>query len=89
MSRYMTNKYNGDRFIPNREGQDLQATYSLLHEEGCPSTPSRAKRRAPHGELHFQKSESYYESSPACLSHLLNVLYSGGSESNVFSSAQK
>ncbi|KAJ6157445.1 hypothetical protein N7470_005037 [Penicillium chermesinum] len=47
----------GDRFIPNREGQDLQATYSLLHEDGCPSTPSRSKRRAPHSELHFQKTE--------------------------------
>ncbi|GAD99502.1 hypothetical protein ATEG_01641 [Paecilomyces variotii No. 5] len=47
----------GDRFIPNRDGQDLQATYSLLHEDGCPSTPSKTKRRAPHGELHFQKTE--------------------------------
>jgi hypothetical protein len=44
------------RFIPNREGQDLQATYSLLGEDGCPSTPSRSRKRAPHGELHFQKS---------------------------------
>ncbi|KAH8694133.1 putative cell cycle regulatory protein [Talaromyces proteolyticus] len=47
----------GDRFIPNREGQDLQATYSLLGEDGCPSTPSRSKKRAPHGELHFQRTE--------------------------------
>ncbi|OQD76849.1 hypothetical protein PENDEC_c003G05674 [Penicillium decumbens] len=47
----------GDRFIPNRDGQDLQATYSLLHEDGCPSTPSKSKRRAPHSELHFQKTE--------------------------------
>lgn len=47
----------GDRFIPNREGQDLQATYSLLGEDGCPSTPSRTKKRAPHGELHFQRTE--------------------------------
>ncbi|KAL4901324.1 hypothetical protein BDW74DRAFT_85350 [Aspergillus multicolor] len=47
----------GDRFIPNREGQDLQATYSLLHEEGCPSTPSKTKKRTPHSELHFQKTE--------------------------------
>lgn len=45
-----------DRFIPNREGQDLQATYSLLGEDGCPSTPSRTKKRTPHGELHFQRS---------------------------------
>ncbi|KAI1959313.1 substrate-specific activator of APC-dependent proteolysis [Ophidiomyces ophidiicola] len=47
----------GDRFIPNREGQDLQASYSLLHEDGCPSTPSKTKRRPPHGEIHFQKTE--------------------------------
>ncbi|GAM41036.1 CDK inhibitor [Talaromyces pinophilus] len=47
----------GDRFIPNREGQDLQATYSLLGEDGCPSTPSRTKKRTPHGELHFQRTE--------------------------------
>ncbi|KAJ5712740.1 hypothetical protein N7493_009208 [Penicillium malachiteum] len=47
----------GDRFIPNREGQDLQATYNLLHEDGCPATPSKVKRRAPNPELHFQKTE--------------------------------
>ncbi|KAI9737142.1 MAG: substrate-specific activator of APC-dependent proteolysis [Cirrosporium novae-zelandiae] len=48
----------GDRFIPNREGQDLQAGYSLLHDDGSPATPSRArKQRPPHGELHFQKTE--------------------------------
>lgn len=55
------------RFIPNREGQDLQATYSLLHEDGCPSTPSKTKRRAPHGELHFQKSE-FFLVIPNCMS---------------------
>ncbi|WEW59983.1 substrate-specific activator of APC-dependent proteolysis [Emydomyces testavorans] len=47
----------GDRFIPNREGQDLQASYSLLHEDGCPSTPSKTRRRPPHGEIHFQRTE--------------------------------
>jgi len=45
------------RFIPNRDGQDFQATYSLLHEDGCPSTPSKTKKRTPHSELHFQKSK--------------------------------
>ncbi|KAL6715689.1 substrate-specific activator of APC-dependent proteolysis [Lecanora helva] len=45
----------GDRFIPNREGQDLQASFSLLHDDASPATPSRAKKRTPHGELHFQK----------------------------------
>lgn len=44
------------RFIPNREGVDLTASYSLLHSEGSPSTPSKAKKRIPHGELHFQRS---------------------------------
>lgn len=45
------------RFIPNRDGQDLQATYNLLHEDGCPATPSRSKKRGPQSELHFQKSQ--------------------------------
>ncbi|KAI0157369.1 WD40-repeat-containing domain protein [Xylariaceae sp. FL1272] len=49
-------RVNGDRFIPSRSGQDLQASFSLLHEEGSPATPSR-KKRTPHGELHFQKTE--------------------------------
>lgn len=44
------------RFIPNREGVDLQASYSLLHADGSPSTPAKPKKRTPHGELHFQKS---------------------------------
>lgn len=46
-----------DRFIPNREGQDLQASFSLLHDEGSPATPSKQKKRTPHGELHFQRSK--------------------------------
>lgn len=45
------------RFIPNREGQDLQASFSLLHDEGSPATPSKQKKRTPHGELHFQRSK--------------------------------
>jgi len=45
------------RFIPNREGQDLQASYSLLHDDGSPATPSRSKKKTPHGELHFQRTE--------------------------------
>jgi cell division cycle 20-like protein 1 (cofactor of APC complex) len=47
------------RFIPNREGQDLQASFSLLHDDASPTTPSRVKKRTPHGELHFQKSKSH------------------------------
>ncbi|KAK8031665.1 WD repeat domain-containing protein [Apiospora arundinis] len=50
-------RINGDRFIPSRSGQDLQASFSLLHEEGSPATPSRQKKRTPHGELHFQRTE--------------------------------
>ncbi|KAK3114837.1 substrate-specific activator of APC-dependent proteolysis [Teratosphaeriaceae sp. CCFEE 6253] len=46
-----------DRFIPNRAGQDLQASYSLLHDDGSPATPSRSHKRAP-SELHFQKKEA-------------------------------
>jgi cell division cycle 20-like protein 1 (cofactor of APC complex) len=51
-------RINGDRFIPTRSGQDLQASFSLLHEDGSPATPSRQKKRTPHGELHFQRSKS-------------------------------
>ncbi|KAL2888169.1 Fizzy-related protein -like protein [Ceratocystis lukuohia] len=50
-------RINGDRFIPTRSGQDLQASFSLLHEEGSPATPPRPKKRTPHGELDFQKTE--------------------------------
>ncbi|KAK3325750.1 WD repeat domain-containing protein [Apodospora peruviana] len=50
-------RINGDRFIPTRSGQDLQASFSLLHEDGSPATPSRQKKRTPHGELHFQRTE--------------------------------
>ncbi|PHH83877.1 hypothetical protein CDD83_2879 [Cordyceps sp. RAO-2017] len=50
-------RINGDRFIPSRSGQDLQASFSLLHEDGSPATPARQKKRTPHGELHFQKTE--------------------------------
>ena len=45
------------RFIPNREGIDLQASYSLLHADASPSTPSKPKKRPQQGELHFQRSE--------------------------------
>lgn len=46
----------GDRFIPNREGRDLQAGFSLLHDDASPATPSKLKKRTPHNELHFQRS---------------------------------
>lgn len=45
-------------FIPTRSGQDLQASFSLLHEDASPATPSKQKKRTPQGELHFQKSKS-------------------------------
>ncbi|KAJ6196594.1 WD40-repeat-containing domain protein [Bipolaris maydis] len=47
----------GDRFIPNRAGQDLQASFNLLHDDASPATPSKA-RRTPHNELHFQKTRT-------------------------------
>merc|ERR1712000_80211 len=50
-------RINGDRFIPTRSGQDLQASFSLLHDEASPATPSKQKKRTPQGELHFQKAE--------------------------------
>lgn len=51
------------RFIPTRSGQDLQAGFSLLHEDGSPATPSKQKKRTPHGELHFQKSRHPFSTS--------------------------
>ncbi|KAI9891449.1 MAG: substrate-specific activator of APC-dependent proteolysis [Vezdaea aestivalis] len=47
----------GDRFIPNRKGQDLTASYHLLHEDGCPNTPAKSKKRTPHGDTNFQATE--------------------------------
>lgn len=47
----------GDRFIPNRSGQDLSASYNLLHDEGSPATPSRSTKKAA-GDLHFQKRDA-------------------------------
>ncbi|KAI0491235.1 WD40-repeat-containing domain protein [Xylaria cf. heliscus] len=49
-------RIDADRFIPSRSGQDLEAGFALLHEEGSPATPLR-KKPTPHGELHFQKTE--------------------------------
>ncbi|KAK0125119.1 substrate-specific activator of APC-dependent proteolysis [Cadophora gregata f. sp. sojae] len=59
----------GDRFIPNREGQDLQASFSLLHDDGSPATPSKQKKRTPHGELHFQKTEEANRTFSTLLRH--------------------
>ncbi|KAL8953276.1 MAG: hypothetical protein Q9222_000842 [Ikaeria aurantiellina] len=47
----------GDRFIPNRDGRDLQAAFSLIPDHISPTTPSKSKKRTPHGELHFQRTE--------------------------------
>ena len=47
----------GDRFIPNRAGQDLQASYSLLHDDGSPATPSKHKRGAS-DLLNFQTRDA-------------------------------
>lgn len=49
--------YSRIRFIPDRNGQDLQANFSLLPDEVSPTTPSKSKRRPTNGELHFQKSK--------------------------------
>lgn len=48
----------GDRFIPQREGRDLHAAFSLIPDLNSPATPSKNKRRIPHGELHYQRSNS-------------------------------
>jgi cell division cycle 20-like protein 1 (cofactor of APC complex) len=46
-----------DRFIPNRAGQDLHASYSLLHDQGSPATPHRSIKKPPANELHAQRTD--------------------------------
>lgn len=46
-----------DRFIPNRAGQDLHASYNLLHDQASPATPHRAIKKPPANELHGQKTD--------------------------------
>ena len=48
----------GDRFIPNRSGQDLQASYNLLHDDGSPATPSKSHKKVHSSELNFQKRDA-------------------------------
>ena len=47
-----------DRFIPNRSGQDLQASYNLLHDDGSPATPSRGHKKVHSSELSFQTRDA-------------------------------
>lgn len=48
----------GDRFIPNRSGQDLQASYNLLHDDGSPATPSKGHKKVHSTELNFQRRDA-------------------------------
>lgn len=58
-SRKRQRVYTGDtRFIPNRSGQDLQASYSLLDDEGSPASPSRAHKKVSSNELQLQKRDA-------------------------------
>ncbi|KAK5171773.1 substrate-specific activator of APC-dependent proteolysis [Saxophila tyrrhenica] len=47
-----------DRFIPNRSGQDLHASYNLLHEDGSPATPSKSHKKVHSSELNFQRRDA-------------------------------
>ncbi len=47
-----------DRFIPNRSGQDLQASYNLLHDDGSPATPSRSLKKTHSNELNIQRRDA-------------------------------
>ncbi|KAK3047332.1 substrate-specific activator of APC-dependent proteolysis [Extremus antarcticus] len=47
-----------DRFIPNRSGQDLHASYNLLHEDGSPATPSKGHKKVHSSELNFQRRDA-------------------------------
>ncbi|KAF2484155.1 WD40-repeat-containing domain protein [Neohortaea acidophila] len=58
-SRKRQKVHNGsDRFIPNRAGQDLQASYNLLHDDGSPATPSKGHKKGYSNELNFQKRDA-------------------------------
>lgn len=43
----------GDRFIPNREGVDLQASYLLIPDANAASPP----KRTPNNELNYQRKQ--------------------------------
>lgn len=45
------------RFIPNRQGEDFFSSFHLLNDESSSATPSKSKKRPPHGDLHFQRSK--------------------------------
>ncbi|USW47669.1 Putative WD40/YVTN repeat-like-containing domain superfamily, The WD repeat Cdc20/Fizzy family [Septoria linicola] len=60
-----------DRFIPNRAGQDLSASYNLLHEDGSPATPSRHRKKGP-SDLQFHKVEANRTYSSILRSEMFN-----------------
>ena len=49
--------FSAKRFIPARNGDDLQEAYQMLDDEGMPTTPKRQKRRVP-ADMDAQKGES-------------------------------
>ena len=55
-SRKRQKVQGADRFIPNRSGQDLTASYHIMHDDGSPATPS--KHRSTPNDLHFSKREA-------------------------------
>lgn len=62
----------GDRFIPNRSGQDLQASYNLLHDDGSPATPSKSAKKVHSTELNFQKRDANRTYSTLLRSEMFN-----------------
>ena len=55
------------RFIPNRDGQDLQATYNLLHENGCPTTPFKNQKARSTIRASFSKELVFAFHRAPCL----------------------
>lgn len=63
----------GDRFIPNRSGQDLPASFNLLHDDGSPATPSKSHHKKVHSsELNFQKRDANRSYSNLLRSEMFN-----------------
>ena len=62
----------GDRFIPNRSGQDIQASYYLLHDDGSPATPSKSHKKIHSTELNLQRRDANRTYSDILRSEMFN-----------------
>lgn len=58
-SRKRQKVFGGDgRFIPNRSGQDLQASYSLMNDEGSPASPHKNNKMTTTTDVDSQRRDA-------------------------------